>query len=300
MENTLRRKELLSKLTIGIAAYNGWDGLKKTLEKLVSMRLQDAQVIIFDDGSPTKIDFELQLFPLSIYFKRFEKSLGCVKQRNNIAEATKTKYLLSIDDDSYPVRGDISEVIEEMEKRDDVAVMALDVCGPNDPVRHNPKIEKPTDIRYFVLCAALIRIDHFKAIDGLQNPDELGWIYNEELDYSLRCWRDGKRIMLDRRLLVLHDRELLDGQDSYKSACYAKGLGYIHGRYYRGIFSLFKLIKMPFMIFNSPRTKKTWAKSIFSYIKCLKVGISHRNFDKSEFKSKTQWHWDSLDNPPYA
>lgn len=300
MKNDPKRIDLLNKLTIGIATYNDWDALKTTLSKLVEQGLANVKTIIFDDGSTEKIDFDLSVFPMPIVFKRFEQSQGSPAQRNNLAAATTTEYLLSIDDDSYPVNGDICSVIAEMEKDQDLVVMALDIRGPEDSVEVAPEVSTPTDIRYFVNCGALFRVDYFNATGGFQNPDDLGWIYNEELDFSIRCWRDGKRIKLDKRFVIVHDRELKDGEDPYKATCYARGIGYLYGRYFRGTFGLYKMLKMPFMFYRSPRTHAIWLKSIVSFAKCYSAGKRDRSLDTRSFASKDQWNWDKLELPPFA
>lgn len=300
MTNKLRRSELLEKLTIGISAYNNWVGLKLTLEKLVECGLGNIRMVIVDDGSRTPIDFDLNAFPMDIVFRRYEKSRGCVYQRNNIARMVETDYYLSIDDDAYPVNGDVCDVIEAMEEDTDIAVMALDVRGPKDSVELAADSAELKSVRYFVLCGCLIRNDYLKESGGFQNPDELGWIYNEELDYSIRCWRDGKKILLDRRFVIVHDRELVDGQDVYKSNCYAKGLGYLHGRYFNGPISLFKFLKMPFMLAKSKRTRPFWMSSLISFLRSYRVGLKHRASDSKRFEWRELWRWDRLDLPPFA
>ncbi|MBC2606708.1 glycosyltransferase family 2 protein [Pelagicoccus albus] len=295
-----RRSELLDKLTIGISAYNNWPGLKLTLQKLVEVGLGDVKMVIVDDGSKKPIDFDLSEFPMDIVFKRYEESRGCVFQRNNIGSMVETDYYLSIDDDAYPVNGDICDVIESMEKDLDISVMALDVRGPKDSFELHVDAYELREVRYFVLCGCLIRTDHFKKSGGFQNPDELGWIYNEELDYSIRCWRDGHKIVLDRRFVLVHDRELVDGEDSYKSNCYARGLGYLHGRYFTGAVSLYKFLKMPFMLALSCRTRPFWLSSLGAFIKSYRVGVEHRTRDSRIFRGKDLWKWDRLDLPPFA
>lgn len=300
MKNKKRREELLQKLTIGISAYNDWRGLQKTLKKIEEIGLGDVQMVIVDDGSREEIDFDLAAYSMPIRFKRFEKSLGCVVQRNNLSSMVETKYFMSIDDDSYPVNGDVCDVLDELERDDDIAVMALDVRGPREDISLSEDEAYLTDVMYFVNCGCIIRNDYFKASGGYQNPDHLGWIFNEELDYSIRCWRDGKKIRLDRRFVLVHDRDLVDGQDSFKSSCYAKGLGYLSGRYYNGMFALYKIAKVPFMMLRSKMTRPFWFKSVASFVKAYASGVADRKFDKRKFVGRKQWSWDRLDLPPYA
>lgn len=300
MKDENRRKKLLDKLTIGISAYNDWKSLKKSLAKIEENGLGDVQVVIVDDGSRSEIDFDLGEFSMPILFKRYEKSLGCVTQRNNLSSMIKTKYFMTIDDDSYPVNGDVCDSLEEMERDEDIAVMAFDVRGPEEDISIAEDAGPLTDVKYHVNCGALIDNDYFKAVGGYQNPDRLGWIFCEELDYAIRCWRDGKKIQLDKRYVLVHDRDLVDGQDSYKSSCYATGLGYISGRYFNGTFALYKILKMPFMLMKSKMTRPFWFKSMISFFKAFGPGTVDRRFDKRTFDGKDQWTWDKFGLPPYA
>ena len=115
-------------ITIGIATKNRWSDLQITLNKIIDAGLESLPIIIFDDASDTPCPFDLAELPFSnLKIQVFNESQGCVVRRNQIAAQIKTKYYLSLDDDSYPVAGSLNKAIAFAEDRANLLCLSFPI-----------------------------------------------------------------------------------------------------------------------------------------------------------------------------
>ena len=173
---------------IGIATKNRWDDLAVTLTHLRDEGLDSLQTIVIDDGSdqPAPADFR-ERFPW-VKFERFEKSAGNLPRRNRLAEILTTEFYLSLDDDSYPVAGDLDQAARWLQTHPSVASLAFRIIMANDPVPDVTQVVEPILTKDYINCGVLLRRDIFHSLGGYETRLHF---YHEEPEYSIRAFQKG-------------------------------------------------------------------------------------------------------------
>jgi hypothetical protein len=93
--------QLSDLVTVDVTTNNRWQDLRVTLKTLTETVLGQFPIDLFDE--PCRIPGSS--LPAQLNLRRFSDSLGLIVRRNQLASNVKTKYLLSLDDNSYPVSG---------------------------------------------------------------------------------------------------------------------------------------------------------------------------------------------------
>ena len=155
-------------VSIGIATKNRWSDLQITLEKLVEAGLESLPIIIFDDASDIPCPFDLKTFPFTnLEFTSFDNSQGYIVRRNQIANKIKTKYYLSLDDDSYPTGGDLESAIAFAEAQTDLLCLSFPIYNPTQQQYENSSTQTiPYRVRSFICCGHLLHRDRFLNLGG--------------------------------------------------------------------------------------------------------------------------------------
>jgi Glycosyl transferase family 2 len=173
---------------IGISTKNRWKDLEVTLTHLHDEGLDRMETIVIDDGSDTPAPSELlEKFPW-VKFERFEKSAGNLPRRNRLGSLLSTDFYLSLDDDSYPVAGDLEAAANWMTAHPKVAALAFRVIFANDPVPDVSQPQPPVLCKDFINCASLLRRDIFLVQGGFETRLHF---YHEEPEYSFRTFQSG-------------------------------------------------------------------------------------------------------------
>ena len=159
--NTLS-SHLSNLVSIGIATKNRWSDLQITLTKLVEAGL-DLPIIIFDDASDTPCPYDIKALPFSnLEFQTFSNSQGYIVRRNQIAEKIQTKYYLSLDDDSYPVAGNLEDAIAFAEAQENLLCLSFPIYNPVQQKYENKSQQAtPYRVRSFIGCGHLLHRDRF-------------------------------------------------------------------------------------------------------------------------------------------
>jgi GT2 family glycosyltransferase len=193
-----------TKLTISISTKDRPDILESTLRNIIAFGLADYPLLICDDGSnPPLQPKALSLFKYHQLI-RHEIPMGFVYSRNRLIEMCDTKYLLQLDDDSYPVEGSIAELLDVAEQAKNWIALAIPFdepararCFPTGIPRYSPII-----IRSFVGCSVLINVAEFKLIGGYSE-----WLggYGEEDEASLRGLAKNKNVLSVDGFRIRHE-----------------------------------------------------------------------------------------------
>jgi GT2 family glycosyltransferase len=200
---------LSEQLTISIASKDRPEVVEATLRKLYDFGLGSCPLILCDDGSSPALDPpSLRLFAMG-QLLRNEPSIGLLGSRNRIAEECTTPYLLHLDDDSYPVAGDLASLLAVAIDEKDWLAFAIPFEEPGRGRGFPRGIPKdiPLQIRSFVGCSNLVNVKEFLSIGGFSE-----WIggYGEEDELALRALMNGKRVLTIDCLRVRHDVSLLN------------------------------------------------------------------------------------------
>jgi GT2 family glycosyltransferase len=161
-------------------------------------------LILCDDGSTPPLDpAALRLFPKGRLLRN-ETAQGQASARNRIAFECVTPYLLQLDDDSYPVAGDLAELLQFVEEPGDWLTIAIPFEEPARGRGFPTGI--PCDhfvpVKSFVGCSALFHCGRLRELGGYA-----GWVGGmvEEEELAIRALAAGYRVVSVDLLRVRHE-----------------------------------------------------------------------------------------------
>lgn len=176
-------------VTIGIATKNRWKDLEITLQKATSYTNNEVDILVYDDASDQSCPFEVLDISKRITLVRFESSKGYIARRNQIAKSIKTKYYLSLDDDSYPVNGKLEDAIFFAENTHKLLCLSFPIYSPFESKYSNQSISNnPYQVRSFIGCGHLLNVELFLSLGSY--IEELVH-QGEEMDVSARAFQEG-------------------------------------------------------------------------------------------------------------
>lgn len=196
-----------SALGIGIVTKNRWSDLFKTLDELKHWGLDTCQIVVIDDGSDQPCPPDKQALYPFVTWTRSDTSLGLLAQRNRLARMLTADYYLSLDDDSYPVAGDLSDAVSYLRAHADIHSLALNMSGKRGGAPQVDVNRAPFETRQFVGCGVIHDRRKFLEIGGFR--EELKF-YCEEEDYCGRMLEMGQRVFAFPGVVICHDRSLVD------------------------------------------------------------------------------------------
>jgi GT2 family glycosyltransferase len=201
---------------IGITTKDRWDDLAVTLSELSKSGYGDLETIVIDDGSKQPVPLTLRRAFPTVRFERVDASLGYVVQRNRLARMLSSTYYLSLDDDSFPVAGDISGAVTWLENHPSVAALALHIINRDDRIPPPETLGEPYPVRYYIGCAHLLRRRQFLDLGGYL---ERFHYFGEEIDFCLKALRQGFSTYAYPAVVVRHNRTPV-ARNSAKAARY--------------------------------------------------------------------------------
>ncbi|PSO87709.1 MAG: glycosyl transferase family 2 [Cyanobacteria bacterium QH_9_48_43] len=193
-----------SLVSIGITTKNRWQDLELTLNILIKCNLdRKVSILIYDDGSDQPCPFHWEKLPLNIQLKRFDESKGYIVRRNQLAEAIETKYYLSLDDDSFPVAGSLSEALTYAQSHEnDLFCLAFPIYNPVLGKHQSRSLQsQPYQVRSFIGCGHLIHRSRFLELGGYR--EELTH-QGEEMEIAARALQKGYRCYHFPNLQIHH------------------------------------------------------------------------------------------------
>jgi GT2 family glycosyltransferase len=193
----------LKEVGVGITTRDRWDDLAVTLSELRNQGYGDLQTIVIDDGSKHPVPQFLQTTFPKVRFERVDHSLGLVVQRNRLARILDTTYYLSLDDDSFPVAGDLSDAVVWLENHPSVAALALHIIKQNEGIPKPEQQREPFLVRHYIGCGHLLRRKEFLELGGYL---ERLHYFDEEIDFSLKALLNGFSTYAFPSVVIRHNR----------------------------------------------------------------------------------------------
>jgi GT2 family glycosyltransferase len=206
----------LGQVGIGITTKDRWDDLAVTLSELRTKGYEDAETVVIDDGSNQPSPKALRAAFPKVRFERVDRSLGLVVQRNRLAHMLGSTYYLSLDDDSFPVAGDISDAVAWLENHPSVAALALHIVNRDESIPRAETLAEPFPVRYFIGCGHLLRRKQFLDLGGYL---ERLHYFAEENDFCLKALRQGFSTYAYPAVVIRHKRTPI-ARNSAKAARY--------------------------------------------------------------------------------
>jgi GT2 family glycosyltransferase len=200
---------------------------------------EDVETIVIDDGSKQPVPQALRNEFPKVRFERNDRSLGLVVERNRLAGLLSTTYYLSLDDDSFPVAGDISKAVTWIENNPSVAALALHVVNEGEDIPSSDNPRDPFPVKYYTGCAHLLRREQFLALGGYF--EDLHY-YCEEVDFCLKAFLHGLSTYAYPGVVIRHTHTPT-ARNSIKAARYYMRNHVILGLlYFPFPFSLFRVV----------------------------------------------------------
>jgi len=172
-------------VTIGIATKNRPDHLAETIRHLARMAPEAAELLVVDDASDPSVSIgNPEALPFPVRLVRHEKSTGLIAARNAIARECLTAFVLSCDDDSYPISGDLAEAVAYLEGHPELIALSFPYLEGSMRKAMNPSVASaPYPVRQFIGCSHLMRVDYFLRLGGYWE-----WLVQQNEEREL-CYR---------------------------------------------------------------------------------------------------------------
>ncbi len=276
-------------VSIVILSYNRKEDIRESLEKLYSYNLNNTEIIVVDngssDGSAEMIESE---YP-SVRLLKLKENIG-VSGYNKGFAISKGKYILILDDDSFPSENSVKRMIEEFEKDKTIGIIAFDVRNYNSYNQvskqdENKEQEKKTDKKRYLMgfngAGAGIRKQLIDKIGGY--PDEF-FLYWNEMDLSIRVLNEGYKILWVNDIISYHKYSPKNRDSQRGPFYYTRNLYWIILKYFplfKGIGKILKLLYYS-VYFGLEQKTVIYLKASFNAIFNSKIAFKNRKKIKKE------------------
>lgn len=190
-------------VAISITTHNRLVDLRRTLQAVAELNPRPAEIWVCADGCSDDTVAYLQTKVPRYRLLVHATGLGSVTSRDEILRSTEQPYILSLDDDSYPVESDfLQRAWELMQAYPDIAVLCFPQRTDEFPetleaVEFGPSLE----VASFANSGAMIRRDAYLACSGYP-----GFFFHayEEPDLALQVMAAGYRVVYYTGLTIRH------------------------------------------------------------------------------------------------
>jgi GT2 family glycosyltransferase len=271
--STCLNKVKSGQVGIGITTKDRWSDLAITLSELSAQGYEDMETIVIDDGSKQPVPQALRARFPKVRFERVDCSLGLVVQRNRLAQTLSSTYYLSLDDDSFPVAGDIGKAITWLENHPSVAALAFQIVQRDDIVPSTDTLGEPFPVRRYVGCAHLLRRKQFLELGGYL---ERLHYYAEELEFCLKALRQGFSTYAYPGVVIRHNRTPAARNSAKAARYYIRNEAIIGSLYFPFPFSILRVANC-LWILRDPKSNRLPGRVVLGWLEALVCAISWRN-----------------------
>jgi GT2 family glycosyltransferase len=262
-----------SQLGIGITTRDRWDDLAVTLSELTKGGYEDVETIVIDDGSKQPLPKALRAAFPKVRFERVDSSLGYVVQRNRLARMLSSTYYLSLDDDSFPVAGNINEAVNWLEKHPAVASLAFHVVRAGENIPSAETLGEPFPVQYFIGCGHLLRREQFLELGGYL--DRLHY-FNEEIDFCLKALLQGFSTYAYPSFVIRHNRTPVARNRAKATRYYIRNQAIIGFLYFPFPFFILRVLNC-LRLFRNPEWNLHPASLLVGWLEAFVCAMSWRN-----------------------
>ena len=263
-------KELKSEVSVIILTWNSEKYIKNCIESVfndASLSNVSIEIIVVDNGSmdgTVKILEQLQEKYPNLKVIKLEKNLGTTVPRNIAIKKSLGEYIFILDSDTEVQAGTLKTLIETIESGSKVGVAAPRLLYPDktiqpsckkfptakikfykflpfdkfhrvakqeelyDPAVYSKSFNKIVDVDYCISAAWLV---NRKAIEDVELLDENIFYSPEDVDYCLRMWLKGWRVVYNPKARIIHYSQRISHKSFRMTLSHAKGLLYYFKKY---------------------------------------------------------------------
>lgn len=255
-------------ITVVILSFNSARYLEKCLDSVLSSTEASGlrpEVYIIDNGS---LDGSVEIlkgyqerFPELIKLKLFAENTGTTVSRNYGLSRAQGRYVLVLDSDAYINATALQHLVTQLDGADDVGMMVPKVLYPSgrfqkstdsfptlihkakrllflkaEEKRGEGEVEKScNEVDYAISAFWLFKKE---VLDKVGLLDEKIFYSPEDVDFCIRVWKAGYKIIYDRRVEVVHDAQEISRTKLNKFFfSHLKGLFYLFNKHKYGILS---------------------------------------------------------------
>ena len=246
-----------------------------------------------DDGSSRPAPSALlERFPW-VRFERSDRSYGLIDQRNRLAAMMTSAYYLSLDDDSFPVAGDLGKAVQFLDAKADTVGLAFSIILRDEAIPSS--VESPTPVRYYIGCAHLLKRELFLRLGGYAND----WIYGEEPEFCLRALHKGYRVYLYPGVVIRHNRTPVARNLKKTARYYIRNEALVGLLYFPFPHSVLRFCNTLPAILRNPEWNAQWRALIWGWLEALWCLVRWRHL-RHPLSHEQFWGWKKLPLPPQS
>ncbi|MEQ8546708.1 MAG: glycosyltransferase [Cyclobacteriaceae bacterium] len=193
----------LENIDILITTRNRIAELIFTIDHCLAIGCEEDQIWVMDDASEDGTSQSITKQYPKIHLLKNETSKGLIANRNTLMQATIKPYTLSLDDDSHiRTQEDILEAIDVLESNPYYGIFhfhAFEQLAEPPAKEYLPNTVR--EIRTYIGCGHIIKREVIQKLGKYREEFEF---YCEELDYSIRAWQAGYKVVTQDNLVVHH------------------------------------------------------------------------------------------------
>jgi GT2 family glycosyltransferase len=262
---------LSAQVGIGITTKDRWDDLEATLWELQRKGFSRLETVVVDDGSLGGVSGDCRdRFPW-VRFERCERSLGLVVQRNRLARILKSKYYLSLDDDSYPAAGDLGSAVQFLEGKPDALGLAFSIVLRNELI--SSSVQAPAPVRYYIGCGHLLKRELFLHLGAYAE----NWHYGEEPEFCLRALHKGYRVYLYPGMVIRHNRTPVARNFRKTARYYIRNEALVGLRYFPFPYSVLRFFHTLPAILRNPEWNREWPSLLRGWLEAPWCAVRWRH-----------------------
>ena len=263
---------------IGITTKNRWDDLAVTLSHLRDEGLDSLETIVIDDGSDTPAPAEfLKRFPW-VKFERYEKSAGNLPRRNRLASLLSTEFYLSLDDDSFPVAGDLEAAADWLKEHPKVAALAFRIIMADDPLPDVNKVIPAILTKDFINCGVLLRREIFLSLGGYETRLHF---YHEEPEYGFRVLQNGYDIYAYPSVVIRHIVTMAARPHASRARYFIRNVVLMDLWFYRKPKSILRAVAhLPLLFLQLPKLRRHPGALIYGWLEGFFCYLAWRNLKR--------------------
>lgn len=190
--------------TIAITTKDRAAHLAETVNQLKRTAPAAVELLVIDDGSATPVTPETWgKLPFPVRLIRHPAPQGYIVSRNELARACRTPFLLSCDDDSHPIAGDVGAAASYLASHPELIALSFPYLqGPARKPMNPTREVQPYRVRQFIGCSHMLRVDYFLQLGGYWE-----WLVqqNEERDLCYRALLRGWSVAHFPGVTFFHD-----------------------------------------------------------------------------------------------